>query len=385
MSSQSDSSKTEKPTSKKILDARKEGNVARSKDLSMFVAICTFILAIVCLKQRIIESLSDNYTLVLNTIMNNQFQLNNLSSVCIQILINFAKTIVPIIILAALFAMVTTIIQLGGPLLTNKLFKFELKKFNVVENAKQIFAKKNLLKFLFNCLKLCIMGFIGYRFLSSNIRDILLLVNLPLSQMIFFIVVMLLKILAILLGVYFVFAALDLVVEKQSTYKQLMMSMDEVKREYKENEGDPEIKNKRKELHRELLEENDEAFVANKDSMLVLANPTHIAIVLLYIPQRWRLPIMVHKAKGYDAQQIFQLAKRNQIPIIRDKWLARQMYAIAEINQVIPQSMTKHIAELIAKNLHLRPKIAYDIEMLKKLPRSAINVQTSRSPGGISV
>ena len=184
---------------------------------------------------------------------------------------------------------------------------------------------------------------------------------------------------AILLGIYFVFAVLDLVVEKHSTYKQLMMSMDEIKRENKESDGDPEIKSKRKELHRELLEEDNEAFTTYKDSMLVLANPTHIAIVLIYMPHKWRLPMMVYKAKAYEAQQIFQMAKRHKIPIIRDKWVARQMYEIAEINQAIPQSMTKHIAELIAKNLHLRPKIAEDIEMIKKSPRSVTSSPLPRS------
>jgi flagellar biosynthesis protein FlhB len=362
---QNQDSKTEQPTHKRLQDARKEGNVAKSKDLSTVVSLSVLILELVIMYKYIIFSIHNMYGVVFATISENQYSLERLLSVIIEFFILLFKIIIPIIIVSSLSAGLTTVIQLNGFLFATKVFKFDLQKFDIIKNFKELFSKKNILKFCFNVFKISIMTYVGFNIVSNNIKDILKVVDISFSYIILFMALLILKLGAVLLGIFAVFAFIDFIVEKRATHKKLMMSMEEVKKDYKETEGNPEVKSRRRELHKELLE-GDDMFDAYKEFMMVLANPTHIAIVMIYKPTKWKLPIILMKAKGYSAQNIFRIAKRKDVPIIRDKWIARQLYAYAEINKPVPKSMVKFVATLIGNNLYLFPKILEEINKIKK-------------------
>ena len=355
-----DKQKTEKPTPKKIRDARKEGNVGQSKDLSMVASISTCIFMLFLCRHMLIENLEGNYFTVFTYIKSNVFQIKDIHTIVWQLLTSIVKLILMIILVTVTVGTIVTIMQLGGFLLTNKLSKFDLQKFNVVNNAKQIFSKKNLLKFTFNCIKITILATVGYYLLSGMIRDIVLLPEVSIFGIIFFISRGLLKTIIVLLCIYFIFAFIDFVLEKRTMYKQLMMTREEVEREYKESDGNPEVKHRRRELHQELLQEDD-MWATNKDSMFVLANPTHIAIVLMYSPRKYKLPIVMLKAKGQPAQMIFATAKRYGVPIFREKWTARKLYALAELKKFIPKTLIAEVAEIIGKNINLLPFIAQEM------------------------
>ena len=371
MSGNDDKQKTEEPTYKKLRDARKEGNVAQSKDLTMVFSISTCLFILFIFRGFISQTLELNYFTVFSYISTKNLENFQLHSIVWQLLTNIIKIIIMIIGVTVFVGLIVAVIQLGGFLLTNKLSKFDFQKFNVVNNFKQIFSKKNFIKFAFNCTKISIFSLVGFYMLSNMIVDIVLLPEVSIFGAVSFLVGRLFKVLVVLLFIYFIFALFDFVVEKRAMHKQLMMTREEVEREYKESEGSPEIKHKRRELQQELLQE-DEMWQLNKDFMFVLANPTHIAVLLLYSPKKYKLPVVILIKKGNAALAVFNTAKKYKVNIFRDKYLARKLYKLAEEKKFIPKTTIADVAELIGKNIHLLPKIAKEMAEVK-LAKSQAN------------
>jgi len=373
----SEGNKTEQPTPKRIKDARKEGNVGFSKDLSMFGSITTMVILLYSFRHILGDKLHLHWEAVFLLIATPDLDFIELVKLTVEFLKNLVLIIGPFVLAAAFITLVVTVMQHGGMLITNKLFKFDLKKFDVVSNLKQIFSKKNFSKFALNCLKVSIMVYIGYLIFSRNLNDILLLREIAIDQAIAFIIKVILNIVIVLLVLFFLFGVVDLILEKRSVLEQLMMTLEEVKREYKESEGDPEVKHQRKELHRELLEE-EPSHAAN--SSFVIANPTHIAIVVIYKPLKWKIPIILAKEKGEAAQQVFAYAKKRKIPIIREPWLARQLYSIAKLKDFVPRSLIEPMADLIVRNINLLPQVALELEELNKQKESGVQHAAPKAP-----
>jgi type III secretion protein U len=360
-----DSSKTEQPTAKKKRDARDKGQVAHSKDVSSFVVITTFLIMFFMWRTWFCQTASQGYFAVFQTITQSTLSFIDIAQLAMGLVTTAMKFVLTLVCIAALTVGSITVVQLGGFLMKKEPFKVDMQKFNPVSNLKQMFAKKNLLKFVMNIFKIIVMGFVGVHLVQGMLHDILLLSNASISEIVLLIAYCVFKILIVLLGIYFIFAMIDIVSEKRAAHKKLMMSRHEIEKEYKETDGNPEVKGRRRELHRELLEGDDDMWETNKDHMMVLANPTHIAVILLYMPHKFKLPVVIVKAKGYVAQMIFKTAARHNVPIIREKWVARQMYAYAKVKQFVPPSLTLHIADIIAKNLHLLPVIEREIKEIR--------------------
>jgi type III secretion protein U len=366
-----DDNKTEKPTPKKLRDARKEGQVGVSRDLSICASISSMVALVYFLRGSLGMQLQKQFNAIFGLINTKQLDLTSLLSIVTGYLNSTLGFVFICVGSSAAFTVAVTVTQQGGLLITNKLLKFDLQKFNIVNNLKQIFSKKNFTKFFFNCIKVSIMTYIAFRIFRSDFNDVLLLREISLLAAIGFINHVIIKIVVVLLVIFFLFAILDLVMEKQATLKQLMMNLEEIKREYKESEGDPEVKAQRKELHRELLEEEPADFDPNT---FVVVNPTHIAIVLIYKPLKWKLPLVLAKEKGENAQAIISYARKRKIAVIQDKWLARQLYAIAQLNEFVPRTLLTVVAELVVKNIDQLPQIAADLAEQAKPAPPAPNV-----------
>jgi len=373
MSSTDDSSKTEKPTPKKLRDARKEGNVGKSKDLTTVIALIVFITLLILLKFLFVKDISSGYYLAFQTILAGQFEQQNLYAVIFQMLKNTLTLIVIFIFCGAFAAVVSVIVQSGGFTISDKVFKFDLQKLDIVTNTKELFSKKNFLKVILNCFKFAILAGIATYYIYKHLSQLLLMSNITISQIVSLVATIVGKSVIALLGVFFIFACIDLFLEKKSVYSKLMMSKEEIKKENKDMEGDPEIKSRRKELHQELL--NDDIGSENAESMFVVANPTHIAILVIYVPLRVRLPIILLKVKDAEATTVFQIARRRKIPIFREKWLARQLYELAIINKPVPATLARDLATLIVKNLDSLPKIAEDMKTMANLKKHTTDSQ----------
>lgn len=356
--------KTEQPTDKKIRDSREKGQVAQSKELTGIAAMAVIIVTLVLSYNGNLKLFAQNSYGIYHDI-----SINNLDFYVLNRWLHNSLSIATTVflfptILGALISLAVCIAQLKGIVLSKEAFKFDLKKLNPIDNFKSVFSLKNVVKFVRQIFEITIMAIIATFIFEKALVDILKIGYLPITDVAMLMSVLIGKIFTILFCIHLLFSITDFIMEKRHLNKELMMSMHDIKEEFKNTEGNPEIKQKRRELHRELLE--DDGFGMMSNSTFVVANPTHIAIVIIYRPQRWPLPVVFGKARGEKALEVFHLAKKLQVPIIRDKWLARQLFEIGEINKHVPQSMLKYIADLIGKNLYQMPKLAKEIVEMQK-------------------
>lgn len=377
MSENSSAQKTEQPTEKKLKDARNDGQVAQTKDLNFFIALLTIIGLIIINKQYFVSILENNYIENLSLISLNRLGTSEIISIAFSDIVNVIKFIILIIGIAAICSFLMNLTQIGGLIISKKAFNFNFNKLNPVSNAKQIFSLKNLIKFFKNIFEIVIMLVCGIIIIKNSINSFVLLNRFSLPSIIGFISFTFLKVFFTLLVVYFIFAIFDYLMERRALRKQLMMTKDEVFREYKETNGDPQIKHRRKELHQEVVEE-DGVFDTIKQSSMILANPTHFAIVILYSPKRWKLPIILAKAKNNHAQMIFRIAEKLNVPIFRDKWLTRRLYELGKVGEYVPSSLIADVADLIGKNLSKLPQVYKELQEIKTVKENNTYLNTNR-------
>ncbi len=354
--------KTEKPTQKKLKDAREEGQIAQSRNLTMAFAIVTITFYFLFTHTRIANILQQAYISIYFLIGSNNIDGVALQSGFSTILHATLLIMMPAIGLAAVVSSFACLMQIGGFMFSTKAaFKFDFKKFNPIGNLKNLFSKKTLIKFVMNNVQILVLTLVAIYLIKSWLHDILLVSSYSLENIVTFLLFILIKLLIILLVISLVFAFIDVLSEKIAMFKQLMMTKEEITQEYKNSEGNPEVKGERKRMHEEIMEE-DAGTGALKNSTFVLANPTHIAIVIIYLPKKFVRPMIGIVAVDKKAEMIFKIAKKINLPIIQNQALARSMYPIVKSGDFVPLRFLQDVADIISKNIKLFPKVMLELK-----------------------
>lgn len=345
--------KSEQPTDKKIKDARKKGQVAKSNDVNTaWLLICTFgFLAF--LKGFYYEKTVE--MMILPTYYYDAPFDVALVEVGKGIVINFLLLSIPLVGLVAIMGIFINFAQVG-PLFTVEPLKPDFKKLNPIEGAKKIFKKKNIVEFIKSILKTIFLGYLVYRVIKEVI-DPLLLVPFAGIEGVVAILNPILKMFAINVCLaYIVVAVADIFFQRSQHTKDLMMTKDEVKREFKEMEGDPQIKGERRHLHQELA--MSDTVQSTKKSSVLVTNPTHYAIAIFYNEDIAKLPIVLAKGQDYIAQLMIKAAQEAGIPIMRDPRLARELYQYAQPYEYIPSNLVQPVAVVLkwARDLYEGPR-----------------------------
>ena len=231
------------------------------------------------------------------------------------------------------------------------LFTFEpiipkFEKLNPVEGAKKIFSMKNLFEFLKNIVKVCFLGYLLYKIIWASVPELLTMCYGTVDD-IFPCLKLMLKRLAVYTSFgYIVIAVVDRLFQGRNFTKQMMMTKDEVKREYKEMEGSAEIKQAQRQFRDEILNGPDPAKAAKK-SNVVVTNPTHLAVGIRFKAEEAPLPRICALGSGRIAKIIRETALAEGIPIMEDKPLARALYAEGKIEDFIPDSLIEPVAEVL--------------------------------------
>ena len=338
--------KTEKPTEKRLRDARKKGQVSKSQDLTSSLMLISAVLifwlsgtatASVLLKamQRGIETAGS---------FSGTLTRERAGEVLLQAVWDMGMALAPLFIFLFAGAIIFNYIQIGS------LFAFEgvkpdINKLNPAEGFKQKFLKsrtyielgKTLLKAI---ITFAVVGWILY----AEIPQIVMLSSQPVGTVVAYTSGLILKI-GFYVGTLFLALAVgDFFLQRFLFQNQMKMSKQEVKQEYKESEGDPLIKWMRRNLHKEILAQSSVAAVKTAD--VVLVNPTHVAVALKYDRGAMGAPTVVAKGADLLAKQIREIAKQADVPMMRDIPLARALYEI-EIDSEIPEEMYETIAEVL--------------------------------------
>ena len=336
--------KTELPTPKRMRDAREKGQVSKSKEVISLISLLSLVLFLFIFSEYYMYHLNQ-ILLAPNKFINQDFL--KVFPLLFSIILEESLTLIIPILAIAFFSIVFACMIQVGFIFSFEPIKFDFNKINPVEIAKkQMFSKKALFEFMKSVMKVVLLSALIIFVLYVNMHN---LMKIPFcnEHCIFPVLAKLLReiLLFFFLGVIII-AIADYFFERSQYIKELMMTKDEVKREHKEMEGDPQIKSKRKQVHREMANsENTQDSV--KKSNVVVTNPTHLAIGLYYEKDKTPLPIITCKGKEKQAEQIKKYAEEFGIPVLQKVPLARALMSKGEIYEYIPSELIQPVAEVM--------------------------------------
>lgn len=334
--------KTEKPTAKRIRDARKEGNVSKSRELTATVLTLGWLVTGWLLMGFMYSRLSELFDQSLRAIqLPFREALLETSAIAFQTLLWLS---LPLLAMALLLGLAIEFLQVG-PIASMKKVTPDLVKMNPVEGIKKMFSMDNLVDLVKSIIKSAALLGIGYYVLWKMMPDLLLLPFGVPAQMGSAIWHAITRIVIWTIVVFFFVSALDVWYQKYSYTKQLRMSRRDIKQEVKENEGDPYIKSRRRQLHQEWAQQN--MLSAVRGSNVVVTNPTHIAVALRYELGETDLPVVVAKGEGDLAEQIKRAAEEAGIPILQNVPLARGLNEKVALDDYVDSEFFDAVAEVL--------------------------------------
>jgi type III secretion protein U len=336
------SDKSEQPTSKKLRDAREKGQVASSKDVSS-TALLLGLFAYLKFAWDDLYQRCQNLIVLPADFYGEPFD-EAYPAVLQAVLLEIVWMTVPALAVVIVFGVAANFFQTGA-LLVFEPVKPDLKKINPFEKAKQIVSIKNLVEFLKSCFKVCFLGYLLYIVMRDAIPALLEIPHGGLAAVESVLYQVLYEVAKYTALVYGLIAAVDLWFQRRQHVKGLMMSKDEVKREYKEMEGDPHIKSKRKHLHQEMVMSDSTERV--KKATVLVTNPTHKAIAIFYEAGETKLPMITAMGEGYLAERMIKTAQEEGIPIMQNVPLATDLFEHGQIEQYIPTELITPIAEVL--------------------------------------
>lgn len=346
------SDKTEEPTAKKISDTRKKGSVARSQELSMAIELLVLFIALRVLGQWAVGKLLGIYRWSLTSLITDYISSERriptvasmhtmMSDVYKQMLI----VMVPFMLAGFLSALLGTGLQFSFKVSTEPL-KPKLDKFNPVNGFKRMFSKQALMNLLISIAKIAIIFFVAYSVIQGHLNEIFILYELDLMQAIALIVGLVIDVGMRISIVYVILGFLDYFYQKRKFRNDIKMTKQEVKDEYKDSEGDPEIKGRQKQKMREVSQRRMMQDVPKAD--VVITNPTHLAVAIRYDSNSTEAPVVVAKGEELVAQRIKEVARENNVDIVENKPLARALYTTVDIGAQIPPELYQAVAEVLA-------------------------------------
>lgn len=341
--SQSSGEKTEQPTQKRLRDAKKKGQVAKSQDLSSSIMLVIAV-AVLWISSGYLGNLFKNAfeeQLLFAVTFQGDFTQQTVFTALYGGLKLFAYAIIPLLATMFIAAFAVNFLQVG-PILAFESIKPNLSKINPIEAFKNKFFKmKSYIELGKTILKIIITATIVFWILRASLPDLIRLMNQPVAMAVPFLVQLIFDIFLKVGLVFIIIGGGDFFLQQFMHKKELMMTKQEVKEEYKEMEGDPYIKARRRYLHREIVSQSMAAAV--KQANVVVANPTHLAIALSYENETGGAPVVVAKGADFMAAQIREIATEAGVPIMRDVPLARSLYEL-ELEEEIPEELYEAVA-----------------------------------------
>jgi flagellar biosynthetic protein FlhB len=337
--------KTEQATPRRREEARRKGQVFKSTDLNAAIIMVAGSAAVYLTYPCIIQSLQDFTSLYLLERAHEEFTIQYIYGLLLEVLFILAKIGLPIMAACFVAALLITYLQVGfvfsGEPLTPK-----LERLNPVQGFQRIFSKRALVELVKSLLKVAVTGWIVYTvirkyyYVFPRFVDMELIATLQALGQIIFEMAMKVGVVFVIIGV------LDYLYQWFEHEKTLKMSKYDVKQEYKETEGDPLIRSRQRQIQREVAMRRMMAEVPKAD--VIITNPTHFAVALRYEVDIMDAPVVIAKGHDYMAAKIREIADEYGIMIVENPLLARTLYNSVEIGQEVPEELYHAVAEVLA-------------------------------------
>ncbi len=342
-----DGEKTEKATPKKKRDARKKGQVVQSKDIAGSMALLAIFMILGIFSSYFLEEIFSMLHAVLLAIGNVRAisDMGSLSALWLSIITSMFKIILPILFVTLAIGVLLSYAQVGF-LFTMEPLKFQLSKLNPISGFKRLFSLKSIVELVKSIIRAAGVLYLAYGYVMSRINDLMKVSTLGINAAVVLMWDIAYNIVLRAAIFLFVVAIADFVYKKWDNARQLKMTKQEVKEEYKMTEGDPFIKGKIKEKQRQMAMSRMMQEVPSAD--VVITNPTHYAVALSYDGEKSDAPMVVAKGKDLIAMQIKKIANENEVPIVENKPLARALYANIEVGETITPDLFEAVADVLA-------------------------------------
>ncbi len=347
--------KTEQPTSKKIRDARNKGQVVQSKDLNSAISLLAVFLGFTALSQFYVDNLIGFYQYTLNLVEDTAslFTTNGIALYFSEAILLILKLSLPLLLIAMVSGVVVSYSQVGF-LFTSEPLKPKLEKINPLKGLKNMFSAKSIVEMLKAIAISTLVLYVAYSYILDHISELLITLELEVGSIVVVMWDLIYNVVIRCAILMFVIGVIDFIYKKRKNKKELMMSKQEIKEEYKQSEGDPQLKAKIKEKQRAFAMGRMMQEVPKAD--VIITNPTHFAVALKYDTQLGEAPVVVAKGQDLIAQNIKKIGIEHEVPIVENKPLAQTLYKTVQIGSYIPADLYEAVAEVLAYVYSLKNK-----------------------------
>jgi flagellar biosynthetic protein FlhB len=351
--------KTEAPTPRRREEAREQGQIARSPDLTAAALLLGFLLLMNSFGSGLVQALQALMKELLSPESLSQFNTNVLGPTLIRALLLVGGAVAPLLLGGVIIAIIANLLQVGFFFSGNRL-QPNFGLINPLQGFSRLFAAEGAMHLVMNLLKMTLVAAVAWSAARDRIDQIIGIQQLNYMQA-FGLGASIIYAIGIRIALLLlVLAIIDYGYQKFKTEQQLKMTKQEIKEEMRRMEGDPKIKQRRRQLAMQLLSKRLKRDVPTAD--VIVTNPTEFAIALKYDAATMHAPKVVAKGRGYMAKRIREIAIEHGIPIIERKPLARALYKLVEVGQEIPAQFYSAVAEILAYVYELtgrlRPKSA---------------------------
>lgn len=354
--------KSEKATPKKLKDARKKGQVAKSQDFPAALTFAVSILGTLALGTYLYELLGGFILEMFYSIGNHEDLENRIGGYMMRVIETIAFASFPIVVIVAMVGVLVNFLVIG-PVFSFQSMKFDLKKLNPIEGLKQKFKMKTLFELFKSLIKIAGAALIIFLVIWNSIPMVIQTAGIPVLASAA-ILQDFLQTIAVRVAIFFlVIAIFDLSFQKKTFAKEMKMEKFEVKQEYKDTEGDPLIKGKRKQIAQEMAYQ--EGPRAAKRAKAIITNPIHLAVALEYDEEKEPAPLILAMGQGPVAEMIIKVGQEHHVPIMRNVDLAQNLFNKGRINDYIPEDSYKAVAEILKWIDALEENPDYNVELFK--------------------
>jgi len=343
--------KTEPATAKKLSDARKDGKIAKSKDIISAVTLLAFFATFKYICSYMAEGFMDcfvtTYNMISTVATTSASEINyvTLFNIALNIIIDVLLLTAPVMLMVVAIEILGNVTQFKWQI-TWKPLQPKFDKFNPISGFKRMFSKESLINLFKSVAIVAVCLYFVYQEVIGLKGQLYNLYEISLVQAIIEIGDVLFNIGLKICLLYLIIGIIDLIYQKRKFADDMKMTKQEIKDEYKESEGDPKVKGRIRQKMRQASQRRMMQSVPEAD--VVITNPTHFAVALKYDNKVAEAPIVLAKGADYLAQKIKEIARENQIQIHENKPLARALYSSVEVGEQIPPELYQAVAEILA-------------------------------------
>lgn len=349
----SDAEKTEEPSQYRIDEARKKGDVASSKELSSILLLSGSLLTLIICGMFIYEVFTEYIEYVYKIDWKLAYEKEKFSEIFRTTAWALVKCVAPTFGASICLGVFSQFMQVGF-LYSPEILNMDIERLNPIKGFSRLFSKKAIVEALKGVFKFTVVITITYSVMKDNIGSFLGFLHTDAAQSLMFGKFLMVKLgFSILLGLGVV-ALADFAWEKWSYRQKMMMTKQEAREEAKEKDGNPEVKNRIRQIQRQMSQKRMMNDVKKAD--VIVTNPTHISVALKYDGENMVAPAVVAKGADHLALRIREIAKDNDIPVVENIMLARTLYKTVKVGHGVPRNLYKAVAEILAFVYKLKKK-----------------------------